>query len=324
MSSNDQVLTAEEAEALLEQGGASASHDASGVRVLDQAYWEQITPDRIPALEAINADLAESLNEIWQRLFKRSIVASAAEARWIKGRELPALVPNEACVAMIDVQPENEQCLLVVQPDTISAMVDLFFGGTGSSRRSERLTELTQMERRLARRFAEALVDALRTAWKRHGQTTFKLSAEDFELASHPSAAGASKSYVCAFSFDVAELSHRVELVWPASVVHRLKAQRKVALPAAKSRPDLDWSTRLREDVKDARIELRAVLGEMPIKLADIARARPGDIISTEPLTNVRVYAGDKPVFEGTLGTHRGFHAVKIRHAVNKRMFGEK
>ena len=297
---------------------------AGGVRTLELDYWEHVTPDRIPALETINADIAESLSAIWQRMFKRPIVASELESRWIKGRELAAHVPDEECVTVIDVQPDNEQCLLVLQPDTISAMVDLFFGGTGASRRSERLTQLTQMERRLARRFAEAFVESLRTLWKRHGQANFKLSAEEFELQSHAFSAGSAKTYVTAFAFDVAELNHRCELVWSGTVVQKLKAQKKAALPAAKARPEHDWATRLREDVKDARIELRAVLGELPIKLRDISGARPGDIIPTEPLTNVRVYAGDKPVFEGSLGTHRGMHAVKIRHAVNRKVFGEK
>jgi flagellar motor switch protein FliM len=294
------------------------------VRAIELDYWEHVTPDRIPALETINADIAESLDAIWLRLFKRSIVVSAIEPRWVKGREFSAQIHDEECVTTIDVQPDNEQCLLIMLPDTISAMVDLFFGGTGSSRRSERLSELTQMERRLARRFADAFVESLKAVWKRHGQASFKLSADEFELGTHPFTAASAKTLICGFAFDVAELNQRIEIALPATLVQKLKAQKKPALPAAKQRPEMDWATRLREDVKDARIELRAVLGEMPIKMRDIANARPGDIIPTGPLTNVRVYAGAKPVFEGTLGTYRGLHAVKIRHAVNKRMFGEK
>ena len=92
MSGTDEVLTPEESEALLEQGAAAAdSMSAGGVRTLELDYWEHVTPDRIPALETINADIAESLSAIWQRMFKRPIVASALESRWIKGRELAAV-----------------------------------------------------------------------------------------------------------------------------------------------------------------------------------------------------------------------------------------
>ena len=126
-----------------------------------------------------------------------------------------------------------------------------------------------------------------------------------------------------ALKFDIGENAHSIEIVLPESAVDSLRKPRVKAIGSPQKQSALDWSARLREDIKDARVVLRAVLGETPITLRRIANAQPGDIITTDALSSVKIYAGHKAVLAGTLGTHRGFNAVKISGPVNQKLFGD-
>jgi flagellar motor switch protein FliM len=75
--------------------------------------------------------------------------------------------------------------------------------------------------------------------------------------------------------------------------------------------------------LKGAKIELRAVIGGIGIRLHEISNARTGDIIMTEPLNKVCLLSGSQPVFEGTLGSHEGFNAVKISQPYVQKRSGD-
>ena len=324
---DESLLSAAESHALLEESAdqvaTTAGSAGSTLRELEASYWEQVAVDRFPTLETINDALAEALDELWLQLFKKPVVISAQEPSWLTARDFPALIEANTSNITIDIPNKSQQCLCVLQLDTVSAMVDLFFGGTGSARRSERLAELTQMERRLVSRFAAGLINALGDAWRKHIPLQFAVSAEEFDVDSSPLSESGEALMSCRFLFEIGDLEHVVQMIWPASLVHELGAQKRRALPASGSGSSSDWTERMREDLKQARVQLRAVIGEVPIRLRDISNAKPGDIIKTEALNRVLVYAANQPVFEGTLGTHRGFNAVKIRHAVSKNKIGD-
>ena len=83
------------------------------------------------------------------------------------------------------------------------------------------------------------------------------------------------------------------------------------------------WQNRLREDLQDAGLTLRAVLTDMPISLSDLMTARPGDIIPTDIPSTVRLMADDQPIMSGALGVSKGMNAVRIDEPVNRRLLGE-
>lgn len=326
MDNDEEILTPEESDALLEAGAdeGAARADRSAYREIDASYWEQVRPDRIPAFEAINVEIAAALERLWNQHYKRTIIVSSEPARTLAWREFADSQDDSPCVCLIDFKPQGRRGLVILRPDTVSAMVDLYFGGNGAAPRSDSLGQLTEMERRQMLRFVDALVQAMRSIWSRYGQFEIGRSADEYEPDVHPLCAPSERVVLTLFVFALSDIEHRVEILLPAAIVEQLKAPRRPALPGARQRPELDWKVRLREDVKDARVELRAVLGGSTIRLAEIAGARPGDIIHTDRLTRISVYAGAKAVFEGTLGARRGFNAVKISQPINKRLLGDR
>lgn len=321
--SDEDVLTEEESDALLERSEHEPQGSGSGIREPDSDFWDQVAPDRIPEFESVNEDIAHAVTRLWAEIFSRSIVVSAAPTRRSSGRAVARSIAFEQSVRSFELQGRAEQCLLIVQPDTVSAMVDLCFGGKGAGKRSERLAGLTEMEARLFGRFADGLRDRLTEIWRRRCNVTLQNSEEAFSVSGHALCDSGKRAFISRFAFDLGEVEHIVELVWPAALVDTLKVRKAPALPNAQQRPEVDWGARLRQEVRGARIEVRAVIDGIALRLHQISSAKTGDIIMTEPLDRVRLFAGRQPVFEGTLGTHNGLNAVKISHPFKQKRSGD-
>ncbi len=320
---DEEVLTEEESEALLERSDSAEPADATGVQEPGEEFWEQVSLDRIPALETINEGLAEALAAVWGQLFRRTVVVSPQVPRHIDGRRLLGSIEFEESIRSFDLSVDAEQCLMIVQPDTVSAMVDICFGGAGSGKRSERLAALTEMERRLFGRFADAMRDALNDVWTRNGTVSLRDSDAPFDGSTHSLCETSARSVVCRFLFDVGQEQHHIEFVWPRALIDSLKRKAPKSLPASQAAGEPNWTQRISEEVHGARIELRAIIGGVSLRLHEISTAKTGDIIMTDELSKVCLLAGDQPVFEGTLGSHEGFNAVKIKQPWVQKHFGD-
>ena len=75
--------------------------------------------------------------------------------------------------------------------------------------------------------------------------------------------------------------------------------------------------------MRDAGVNLRGVLLETQVSLRELAAAQPGDIIETSMPSAVTVYAGDRPLLEGTFGVSRGKNSVRVIKPVSRRALGE-
>jgi flagellar motor switch protein FliM len=320
--SDADILTEEESEALLEQS-EQTEVPAKGVHEPGADFWELVAPDRIPEFEAISEEIAEAVSRIWAQMFGRGVVVTELAARRQTGRAIARDISFEQGVRSFDLEGRGEQCLLLVQPDTVSAMVDLCFGGKGEGKRSERLSGLTEMEARLFARFCDGMRDRLTEVWRKRANCSLSDSAEEFSVSGHSLCESGARVVVSPFEFDIGQNQQRIELIWPATLIDKLRERKAPALPAAQQRPELDWATRMREEVRGAKIEVRAVIDGIPLRLHQISSARSGDIIMTEPLDKVRLLAGNKAVFEGTLGTHNGLNAVKISQPFRQKRSGD-
>ncbi|MEM7281255.1 MAG: FliM/FliN family flagellar motor switch protein, partial [Pseudomonadota bacterium] len=72
------------------------------------------------------------------------------------------------------------------------------------------------------------------------------------------------------------------------------------------------WKIALSDRLVNADIELRSELATAKMKLRDLSRLKPGDIIPIEMSEEVTVKAKDTPIFSGLFGTHKGANAIRV------------
>jgi flagellar motor switch protein FliM len=325
-----EIISDEESRALREaaplagEAAGTAPVPAGQIQDLHADHWERILADRAPALESIAERMTSLLKLTGRRFFRTQVDVVAHPIRSVRWGAYARALPAPASLNGVEIRPANLKGIIALNADFVFVLVDVFFGGDGKGARSEDLIEFTPMEQRLTRKFVEAVIIDLKQAWKPFLDLDFSVGKTETNPIFAGIAAPSETVSVARFAFVVGEREHAFEIVLPTAIVEPLRSLRDTGQSESSTGNAQKWRSRLREDLQDARVSMRAVLSGAEINLRDIALARPGDVIPTELPTTVVLYAGDQPLLEGTFGIFDGRNAVRISKPVNHQILGEK
>ncbi|MEO8444759.1 MAG: FliM/FliN family flagellar motor switch protein [Gammaproteobacteria bacterium] len=322
-----EILSEDESQALR---APSAAGDPQGrapegqVVDLHADHWERIASDKVPALESISERMTSLLKLTARKFFRQSVEVSPRpwrEERWgLYSRRLP--VPTSLNV--IEVRAQNLKGVITLDSGFVFTLVDIFFGGDGKGRRTEGTAEFTPMEIRLVRKFVTLITQDMRDAWKPFVNIDFQLGASEINPIFAAVAATSEAMTVTGFDLTLSGQDFRFEIALPDVLMEPIRHLRDAGQPDQAEADSRRWSSRLKADVQDAQVSLRAVVARTEISLRDLVEARPGDIIPTDLLPAVILYAGDTPLVEGTFGAFQGRNAVRITKPANRITVGEK
>ena len=68
----------------------------------------------------------------------------------------------------------------------------------------------------------------------------------------------------------------------------------------------------MRNQLKDAEVEVSSVIAQRQISLRELSRLRVGDVIPIELARLVQLRVEQMPVFTGEFGIHNGKNAIKV------------
>lgn len=325
----DDVLTEEETQALRESDLASGSETQASaregeVRDLHPDHWERIVSDQVPALESISERMVSLLKTTGREFFQESVDISVLPSSAYRWGDYARQLPVPTGLNVIRIQPNDLKGVICMSSEFIFALVDVFFGGNGKGTRSLETTDFTPMEERLVRRFIDRVCTDLHEAWKPFIDLQFTCEG----MATNPIfasvAGGADAVSVAGFELQIREQTYQLQTVFPARLVEPLRFLQDAGQAEESHAESIKWNARLSHDVRDANINLRAVLAETQINLREITSARPGDVITMDAPKNITIFAGDEPVAEGAFGVYKGNNAVQIHRLINRQMLGER
>jgi flagellar motor switch protein FliM len=79
---------------------------------------------------------------------------------------------------------------------------------------------------------------------------------------------------------------------------------------------DERWTRTIREEMKEARVEVKSTLVETTVSLRELQRLKAGDVIPIDLPQLVTLEAESTPVFRGKFGVYNGTRAVKIARKI--------
>ena len=126
------------------------------------------------------------------------------------------------------------------------------------------------------------------------------------------------------FKFQFGDKELMLQTVLPARLIEPIRYLRDAGQADGSASETAKWRSRLREDVQEATVPLRAVLAQTRINLRELTAAKPGDVIPLELPSSMQIYAGRQPVIEGTFGVSKGRNAVRVIRLIDRKALGEK
>ena len=319
------LLSQDEIDALLhgmESGDVETEGEPEVASGEPQSYdftsQDRIVRGRMPTLEMINERFARYFRISLFNMLRRTADISVRGVQMIKFSEYMHGLYLPTSLNLVRFKPLRGTALFVFDPKLVFTAVDNFFGGDGRFYTPIEGREFTPTEGRVIQIILQHVFHDLKEAWA----PVLPVEFEYLNMEVNPQFANiVSPTEVVVVSTFQVELEGgggQIHVTMPYAMLEPMREMLDAGIQSDRSGVDDRWLKALRDQMKEARVELNATLAEKEMSLRQILQLKAGDIIPVELPNLVTVRAGDIPVCRGKFGAHQGVYAVKVQDYVKR------
>src|SRR5215212_10745338 len=275
------------------------------VHVYDFKRPERVSKDQMRALEALHEGFARNFGAALSGYLRTIVEISVASIEQLTFSEFIHALPNPTCFNLLSAKPLDGQMCLEISPLIIYPIIDRLLGGSSADLFIPQ-RPLTQIEQRLVQRITDRATHHLSEAWTNLTPVNFKV--DDFE--SNPQLVQIvppnETVVVVGFELKMGNRAGTMSLCIPYNVIEPimgvLAAQNWFSYQRKGGQED--HLRKLTRNVSNARVEMRAFLGQTTITMRELMALQVGDLITTDkPATrDVLVQIEGKNKFYGQIG----------------------
>ena len=324
MSVND-LLSQDEIDALLhgmESGDVDTENAPTGPAGEPHSYdftsQDRIVRGRMPTLEMINERFARYFRISLFNMLRRSADISVRGVQMIKFSEYMHSLYLPTSLNLVRFKPLRGTALFVFDPKLVFTAVDNFFGGDGRFYTPIEGREFTPTESRVIQIILQHVFHDLKEAWA----PVLSVEFEYLNMEVNPQFANIVSPtevvVVSSFQVELEGGGGQIHVTMPYAMLEPMREMLDAGIQSDRSGVDERWLRALRDQMKEARVELAASLVEKEMTLREVLQLKAGDILPVELPELVTLRADDIPVCRGTFGAHQGVCAVKVREYVKR------
>ena len=322
MAIND-ILTQDEIDALLHgvNSGDVDTNDGTNAddgeaRRYDFASQDRIVRGRMPTLEMINERFARYFRINLFNMLRRSAEISIGGVQMLKFSEYVHSLFVPTSLNLVKVKPLRGTALFVIDPKLVFILVDNYFGGEGKYHTKIEGREFTPTEMRVIEMLLELAFKDLKEAWSPIMQINFEYMNSEVNPQFANIVSPSEVVVVTTFHVELDGGGGDLHVTMPYSMVEPIREILDAGVQSDRNETDERWVLALREDMKEAQVNMSTTLLEVTLSLADVLKIKPGDIIPVDLPEKSVMRVEDIPVFRGKYGIHQGMNAVKITEAI--------
>lgn len=326
----NEVLSQDEVDALL-NGVESGDVDTEGaqnmadgeVRPYDLTSQERMARARMPALDMLNERFARYFGVSLLNMLSCSCEISAQEtqttklADYINGLSLPTNLN------LVKIKPLRGTALIVLDPELVFTAVENFFGGDGRFDTKIEDREFTALEMRVVRLILKPVFEDLKAAWKPVAEVEFEYLDSEVNPQFANVVSPTELVVVTSFQVQFDKGAGNLDVIMPYAMLQPLREVLAVGVQSDPLEFDERWTSSLREEIKEAAVDLSCTLAKTEITLRELTKLSPGDVIPVDLPALVTTKVEGIPMFHCHYGISRGCNAVQIMSPTQRPNHGE-
>lgn len=291
--------------------------DAEGVRPFHFGGQDRIVRGRLPSLEMVGERFARQFRVTLFNILRRNPEISFAGLESMKYSDYMHRLYVPTNLNLFRAKPLRGTALLLMEPKLVYGVVDRFFGGDGRFNTRIEGREFTATEMRVIRILVDAAFEDLKEAWR----PIMPLDLEYIQSELNPHLATiVSPSeivVVSRFTIDLDGTSGELHITLPYGMIEPIREQLSHGIQSDRTDRDQRWDDNLHSHVREAEVELRGVLAEPRITIADLLSLTEDDIIPIKWPPEVDIRVENQTRFRGQFGVSNGQNAVLIRQVLS-------
>lgn len=320
--SDSKILNQEEIDSLLGFGSDESNEfhpNKTGVRAILNS--SMVSYERLPMLEIVFDRLirlmATSLRNFTQDNVEVSLdsIESMRFGEYIDSLTLPTLLN------VFKAEEWDNYGLMSLDSSLIYSMVDVLLGGRrGTAAMRIEGRPYTTIELNIVKEMIQLILTDLSTAFDPITSVNFAFD----RLETNPRFATISRLsnavIVARLRIDMEDRGGKIDLMIPYATLEPVRELLLQMFMGERFGRDTIWENHLMSQLWETDVEIKAVLNEVDICLGDISTWDKGSFLPLDmyPNDKVRVYCGDVPLIEGSMGRKSDHIVIKVESKAEK------
>lgn len=320
----DSILSQAEIDALLngdsevkDEPTASVSSE-SDIRPYDPNTQRRVVRERLQALEIINERFARHFRMGLFNLLRRSPDITVGAIRIQPYHEFARNLPVPTNLNLIHLKPLRgwgwwcSHRVWCLSPwITCLAAMD-------ASRPKWKAASLLHTEQRVINRMLKLALEGYSDAWKAINPLEVEYVRSEMQVKFTNITTSPNDIVVnTPFHVEIGNLTGEFNICLPFSMIEPLR-ELLVNPPLENSRnEDQNWRDNLVRQVQHSQLELVANFADISLRLSQILKLKPGDVLPIEKPDRIIAHVDGVPVLTSQYGTLNGQYALRIEHLIN-------
>ena len=323
MSSQD-LLSQDEIDALL-HGVDSGKVDTETppaapdeARAFDFTSQDRIVRGRMPTLEMINERFARLFRIGLFNMLRRSPELSVVGIQMAKFGEYTHSLFVPTSLNLVRIKPLRGTALFIFEPRLVFSVVENFFGGDGRLATKIEGREFTPTEIRVIQLMIRQAFTDLKEAWSPVMDLDFEYINSEVNPHFANIVSPSEIVVVSKFHIDLEGGGGDLHVTIPYSMLEPIRDQLDTGIQSDRMGRDERWTLALREQIKDADVEVSSDLARSTLSVRDLMKLKAGDIIPINMPKSLDICVEKLPLFRGTFGVSGGHNAIRITEVINR------
>ena len=284
----DEVLSQSEIDALL-SAISSGEMDAEElkkeeaekkIRVYDFKRALRFSNDQIRGITRIHENYARLLTTFFSAQLRTYVNVTVASVDQIPYEEFIRSIPKMTILNMYSVEPLEGRILMEVNPNIAYSLLDRLLGGQGES--VSTIENLTEIDTILLTQLFEKAVVSLQEAWA--SLVNIEPILEDFEVNPQflQMVSPNETVVVVSLTTEIGDTSGMINICIPHIVLEPIipNLSAHYWMQTVDKQRDPEAFANITENIQEANIEVKAVLGETKINIDEFLHLKTNDVIT--------------------------------------------
>lgn len=326
MSANSkELLSQDEIDALL-HGVDSGKVETEGpapaapgeARNFDFKSQDRIVRGRMPTLEMVNERFARLFRIGLFNMLRRSPELSVVGIEMTKFGEYTHSLFVPTSLNLVRIKPLRGTALFIFEPRLVFSVVENFFGGDGRLATKIEGREFTPTESRVIQMLVRQAFADLKEAWSPVMDLDFEYINSEVNPHFANIVSPSEIVVVSRFHIELEGGGGDLHITIPYSMIEPIRDQLDTGIQSDRMGRDERWISALREQVKDAEVEIGTELARCQLSVRDLMKLKAGDIIPIMMPKSLDVCVENLPIFRGSFGVSGGHNAIRIHEVINR------
>ena len=316
----NKILDQGEVDALLQglTGGeveteTDVPEEDSGVVSFDLSNQDRIIRGRMPVLEIINDRFARLATNTMANAMRKRVDFNPISIDMSKFGDFMRSLPVPTSINIFKIDPLRGNALMIIDTRLVFALVENFFGGTGSQPKIEG-RDFTPIEQSIVVKVSKMLLSNLEDAWRPVHEVSIELTRSEVNPQFATIVPPSDVVVVVTFEVELENAIGSMVVCLPYATIEPIRSKLYASYQSERLEVDHAWLSRFKERLLEIPVDFNVTMGKAQITGRQLLNMEAGDILmlDTDQEDLLKAYVQGVLKFHGVPGFTKGNKAFQV------------